>query len=448
MIEDFLDTTEEPHPITKEPNNDPYGFDVYTERKSHDGGVRRSVNPARVSANRSTKKESPSSLRKNGSRVSGFVQTIQELSPLVHLAHIQMESEFNIPEYEDNLTSLIKAQNSLLTDVCNRIGLNSDDVGDRFLVGQLSMRISRVILRLRGLPSTVIQDSINVALNELERWTNQKASSIREMINERSASSDILVNVKLGLFAPTIRLYGVFEKWGLGSWRDKHAGWLMDLAVDFARDLSFNWDKNTNFRDKQSLFQGVLENCADLVIDVYEDYLKKMIKKTVIADYSVEHNGLAKFYAAFDSMDMGYRSHSEYNEAWLFQKMGIKKEAMLIRYMPVNLEEIEIFFLEKLIVSKVDKMFADAWLKSSKSMLDMLEKMSDDEKSEYFSSEEGSKPMSLERFEVEHEKTRPLDIEIFTFGDINLQEVAQLARKLLAELWGISDAFCKISKNA
>jgi hypothetical protein len=93
-------------------------------------------------------------------------------------------------------------------------------------------------------------------------------------------------------------------------------------------------------------------------------------------------------------------------------------------------------------------MFADAWLKSSKSMFDMLDKMSDDEKNAYLSSEEGSRPMSLERFEIEHEKTRPLDIEIFTFGDINLQEVAQLARKLLAELWGISDAFCKISKNA
>lgn len=447
MIDDFLDT-EEPHPITRDTRDqNPYGFDVFTERM-HDNGLRRSSNPARVSAARPGRKESPSSARKNGTRVSGFVQTIQELSPLVHMAHLQLENDFSVSEYEDNLSALIRVQNSLLTDVCNRIGLNGDDVGDRFLVGQLSMRISKVILRLRGLPSTVLQDSINVALKELEQWTQQKASAIREIINEKNVSSDILVNVKLGLFGPTIRLYGVFEKWGMGGWRDKHAGWLMDLAVDFAKDMSFNWDRNAVFRDKQSLFQGVLENCADLVIDVYEDNLKRIIKKTAVSDYSSEHGGLGKFYEAFSSMDMGYKSHPEFNEAWLLQKMNAKKEAMLLRYMPVNLEEIEIFFLEKLIVSKIDKMFADAWLKSAKVMYEMVENMDDEARTAFLESEEGSRPMSLERFEVEHEKSRPLDIELFSFGDINLQDVAQLAKKLLAELWGISDAFCKISKKS
>ena len=142
-------------------------------------------------------------------------------------------------------------------DVSDRIGLNSDDVGDRFLVGHLSMKISKVFYSLKELPNTIVNESVNLALTELDRWISERGMSIREMINE-NVSSDILVNVKLGLFSPTIRLYGLFEKWSIGSWREKHAIWMMDLAVDFARDISFNWDKKANFRDKQSLFQGVL----------------------------------------------------------------------------------------------------------------------------------------------------------------------------------------------
>lgn len=442
MIDDYLDT-EDPHPITRAEN--PYGFDEYTNRQLE--SPRRPGNPARVSASRAGKRDSPSSARKNGARVSGFVQSIQELSPLVHLAQIQIENEFTLEEYEENLSSLIRVQHAVLGDICNRIGLNSDDIGDRFLVGQLSMRISKVIYRLRALPSTVVKDCIHVAYKELDRWTQQNATAIREIINERNISSDIVVNVKLGLFSPTIRLYGLFEKWGIGSWKDKHAGWLMDLAVDFARDLSFNWDKQAIFKDKQTLFQGVLENCADLVIDVYEDYLRRSLKARAIADYSSENDELGKFYQALENMDMGYMSHEELNIGWLKPKMISRKDGMLIRYMPVNLEQIEIFFLEKVIVSKVDAMFADAWLAAAKKKVDHYLSLSEEDQIKYSEDEDNNKPMSLDLFDKELEEIRPQDIELFTFADINLQDIAQSARKMLAELWGISDAFCKISKN-
>lgn len=439
MIDDFYDS-EEPHPITK---GDPYGFDEFSERQRD---VVRRTNPAKVSAARQSKRDAPSS-RRNGARVSGFVQCIQELSPLVHLSHLQIDGEFTLEEYEENLTGLIRSQQSVLNDVCSRLGLNAEDLGDRFLVGQLSMRISRVMHRLRSLPSTTVKDCINVALKELEKWTQQNSGSIRDIANDKSLSSDIVVNVKLSLFAPSIRLYGVFEKWGMGSWKDKHAGWLMDLAVDFARDLSFNWDKNANFRDKQALFQGVLENCADLVIDVYEDYLRKTVKDRALADYSAENDGLGMFYKSFEEMSMGYKEHAEINEAWLRQKISVKKEGMLIRYMPINLEQVEIFFLEKIIVTKIDSMFSEAWMNAAKLLSDKFAAMTEEDQEKYFEIEENNAPMSLDLFDKELEAIRPQDIEIFTFGDINLQDIAQLARKMLAELWGISDAFCKISKN-
>ena len=103
---------------------------------------------------------------------------------------------------------------------------------------------------------------------------------------------------------------------------------------------------------------------------------------------------------------------------------------------------------EKLLISKIDEILAEVWINSCRATIENLQNMPDEERDEFLSSDAGGRPMSLDTFDDELEKSRPAKIELVTFNDINLQEVAQVSRKLLAEMWGISDAFCKISKTA
>lgn len=443
-MDEFFDS-EDPHPITGDES--PYHFDDFPSPRLSQS--RKSVPPKQASPVTKRKSEgvTTSSPRRNNQRLIGFIQTLQEVSPLIHLAHHQIEGEFESSQYEDGFRLLIKNHQTLLNDVCDRIGLSQEDLGDRFLVSQLATRISKIVFSLRDLPTSTIYDSVGISISILDKWIGDNSNLIREMIvQEKGKSSDILVNVKLGLFSPTIKLYGLFEKWSIGSWRDKHASWMMDLSVDLAKDVSFNWDKNANFREKHDLFQGVLELCADLVIDTYEDSVRNTIKLIVEEEYSFEHDGLNKFYMAFEKMNVGYKDHDLLNEKWLINRLKIKKDSMLIHYMPVSLTDNENYFVEKFIAVKIDELFSEAWINATQGFYELVANMNDSERDSFLSSEEASKPMPYELFEKELEKIRPRNFELIS-QNIDLQKIAQKSRKQMSEMWGISDAFCKISKN-
>ncbi|MFK4132083.1 hypothetical protein ACI2KR_07270 [Pseudomonas luteola] len=444
MADDFFDY-EDPHPVTEEER--PYSFDDFPGAKNPNTKKPVSGRQAYVNRKQAQGSATSSVSRRNDQKMQRFVQTFQEMSPLIDVAYAQLQGDFEAKAYEEGFSSLLKSHQVLLADVCDRIGLNPDDLGDRFLVSQLSMRVSKVVSRLKDLSTTTVYESVGLAIKELDKWISTNKNLIREMIvNEKGKSSDILVNVKLGLFAPTIRLYGLFEKWGVGSWREKHASWMMDLAVDFAKDISFNWDKNAVFREKQDLFQGVLENCADLVIDMYENQIRKIIKETVVCAFDFETNGLGSFTKSFDLMDMGYKQHAEFNEAWLINKVNIKKETMLLNYLPISLSDGELYLVEKFIITRIDDLLSQAWMSASKEYFKKVADMDDEQRDEFLQSPEGSKPMPYELFEEELEKIRPASLEIVS-QNLNLQAVAQDSRRLLAELWGVSDAFCKISRS-
>jgi hypothetical protein len=442
-MDEFFDS-EDPHPITADEN--PYPFDEFPvprQTQSRKPFAQKNVGPPKRKADGVV--SSPP--RKNSQRIDLFMQTLQEVSPLIHLSHHHVEGEFDSAQYEEGLGTLLKSHQVLLGEVCDRIGLSQEDSGDKYLVSQLAVRISKVVYGLKSLPTNIVYASVGTAIGVLDTWISENSNFIRELIvQDRRKSSDVLVNVKLSLFSPTIKLYGLFEKWNVGSWRDKHASWMMDLAVEFAKDISFNWDKRTHFKEKQDLFQGVLELCADLVIDIYEENVRLTIKQIVEEEYSFEHDGLKRFTASFEQMDVGYKNHESINETWLMNRMRMRKDAMLLHYSPVSLTDNENYFVEKLLIVKIDELFSQAWMSATKGYYEFVSNMSEDQRDAFLGSDEGSKPMPFDLFEAELEKIRPRQFEIVS-QNINLQEVAHKSRRLLAEMWGISDAFCKISRG-
>jgi hypothetical protein len=442
-MDEFFDS-EDPHPITADEN--PYPFDSFPTPRATQS--RKAVTSKQAPAPNKRRADGAvtSSPRKNTQKIDLFTQTLHEIGPLIHLSLQHSDGEIDVAAHEEGLGVLLKSHQNLLSEVCDRIGLSQEDIGDKYLVSALAVRISKIVYGLKSLPSNVIYASVGTAIGVLDGWISENSNLIRELIlREKHRSADVLVNVKLALFSPTIRLYGLFEKWRVGPWRDKHASWMMDLSVDFAKDISFNWDKRANFKEKQDLFQGVLEMCADLVIDTYEEYVRLTIKQTVEEEYSFEHDGLKRFSQAFDQMDVGYKDHEVINQTWLVNKVRMKKEAMLLHYSPVSLLDNENYFVEKLLVIKIDDLIAQAWVSATKAFFSKVASMSEEERDVFLASEEASKPMPFDLFEEELEKIRPRQFDIVS-QNINLQEVAQKSRKLLAEMWGISDAFCKISR--
>lgn len=379
--------------------------------------------------------------RSSGKRkVISFLWGAKELSPIIS----KTISDNGTLDY-DKIAQQVKAQESLLDDVIEGLG-GSGTHNETF-----QLRAGIASSQLVSTHNNISPDSLSRCIALLSQANDHKSDLI-EQIDMGVFSSDALVNIKLQLLPGLYDFYSsITTLTNDRSIAEEYTSWLSNSATELAKDVSFNWDKKSSYRDRETLFVCMLPTCIDICISAFYEYLAKFNGASrIINDDAPINVKFPLLHGVIHDLDMGYEAHPEKDMSWLESTLlSILNDRIPIIKIPKS-QEMYYNRIMGSIISDIDSIASECWKKEAEYLINKIQKeisdLSDDE-AEAIMMEKYSDPMSLEGFTSALIAKLDRWPGIINPIDTDLNHVSNIAEQKMAALWGLTEAVCQIRSD-
>lgn len=392
------------------------------------------------------KKEATKSHKNRLSLIKQFVQAFNEISPLVDVVSFEKSSETN---FKTEVTQLFGLQSFIVNLIGGEWELDGENINDKYILSIIAKQTSELI-RSGFISEQSEKERIIGILDCIDEFITERPY-IGQLIDNNQLSEDILVNVKTALFPSSLKFHRLLEGLAVSEGDIyKWVKWHHKLTVNLAKDLAFNWDKSSSFKDRERLFESSLIHCAEIAQDVWESNFIGKLKTTLTSldDVSLWSH-LSAFEKAVENCDMGYLNHDVYSMDWLKSQVCQHIVSKSNQLKSLDISKIDSYKLQMYFVDCFCQQAAISWSTASDKAIaeisGMLESMSEEEQATWMN-EEGSKPMPLSKMYAELDAQ--ISKSVFSNHiDLDEQVLLKNAKSKLAMLWGLSDAVCKIKRR-
>ncbi|MEZ8292789.1 hypothetical protein AB6D11_02930 [Vibrio splendidus] len=400
---------------------------------------------AQVQSGNKARKEAKRLIQKRQRRLSDFVSTAKEVSPIFVIASANVRSK---EELENNLVSYFGIQNKAKDYVIEKLEV-TPDISSPETMHQLGESVS-ILLREGYLTHDNYHDKIDL-LNEFLSSKQLSDSRVPNLIRTNRVSSDILVNIRAAIFPWCVRLQSVLERLTIDpKTMNNHMEWFHDTSVMLATDVAFNWDKEAMFKEREFLFVNMLGLCAEKTFSTWvTGYFNRFGNGTVVAEATNAKNHqhliekLPKSLNAINKNSMGYTNHPIKNMEWLSSSLSQALCSTLSCWDIRDLPQQQKVRYQAFIASKFDHYLSEVWTRMSKAMLDDIEKIPKNKRLEYLKKKSEEPPqisVILQEVNIHIEKSLELKMNEPLFEN----ELLADAKQRIASLWGFSNTICKV----
>lgn len=372
-------------------------------------------------------------------RARSFVECFDEVAPLA----------LN-PDSSDIISSLSQRADTLYRftrELSSRLELDDTDLSDRYVIRRIAIQLSR-------LTPSLIQAGISV--DDLYGTMQGIHAGVAndddlDLIGRADRSEDDLVNIRLGLLRPTLRLLQLAGLPGLPeSTKDQAAGWLNTQAVALAQDLAVNWDKHATLHDREFIFAAAIELCGLICVEAWSEALVEQLNNRLLP--SIDPESLWAYApmtrAAISERSMGHEDHPDASLS-LLKTAFCSLWSEYIKAGPW--EAIEHGPLKaacrNAAMSALDQHTAFAWNDAADSVYTKVAGFSEEEFEKWAKSDEGSKPMAFSAFVEQFTKTHDEFEFLLSAVNIDYEGLSRATKSKLAIAWGYSNAVCELKPN-
>lgn len=376
-------------------------------------------------------------------KMGTFLQSLREVQPLIESAK---KMALTHGDFRIQLARLFHQQRSIIKVLTDAWSISPEDLADAIVFAKISRASSRVLSLSHSDDPVDVSRVENIA--KLLTVLNQERRELGELIQENTVSSDILVNVKIVLLSGAMRLQRILSGMGIDySSSIEHLRWFHQATVILGKDIAFNWDKNSQFKDREVLFQEVVGFCSEMVIDSWLDAASKNIELDKnIMQYQNKQRYWSKFKDALIDNHMGHADHDDHSMDSLISSVSKILDGKLSLFNLSQIPDDKRMLFEIAIVAKIDELAVKSWASASQKIIDMVNSMTEEQFQEWKKTD-GDKPMPIENFVSE------LDIlmsEEKNFIKISKQQnidAEKTSKQQLSVLWGLSDAVCRVKST-
>lgn len=387
-------------------------------------------------------KDSETQIRRK--KMGTFLQSLREVHPMIESAK---RMALTHGDFRIQLARLFHQQKSVVSVLADSWSISPDDLADAIVFAKLS-RASSNILSLGHNDSEVDLTRVNDIANFLSVMNGERRE-LGELIQDNTVSSDILVNVKIVLLSGAIRLQKILT--GLGVDYDtsvEHLRWFHQASVVLGKDIAFNWDKDSQFKDREVLFQEVIGFCADMVIDSWLDAASKSIQLNEDAmKYQNRSRSWQKTRASITELSMGYEKYKEMSLEQAISSVEQILERKLSSYNLSLVPDDKRSIFEIGLVSAIDALAAKAWSDAAAKIIANLKSLSKEELQEWRKSDDGQRPMPIEKFTIELDLLLSAEKNLIKLSKQQNIDAEKISKQKLSVLWGLSDAVCRVKTS-
>lgn len=378
---------------------------------------------------------------KRRSRINGFLYAFKEVSNIINTAFSSDDDN-----KKEQLIRLYSAQRKVTNIFLGEWNLSREDSADTYVISNISGLIGSIIQK-----NDAAQDYSSEVIAEIAKKITKNTTSsegLTSLIIENMISSDVIVNVKAALLIPAMRMSTMLYQLRIDEASEReHLMWLHKTSVILAKDLAFNWDKESLFKDREALFQTVLPQCSMMVFDIWKDAICSIIKNKSVIGRDNVFDFMPMLSKEISNLDMGYASHEEFNMEWLLNRISDDVWSSVSGISISNLNDSKNNNIQAMIVASLDYEYAETWKRNATKEIDdvseLISKMSEDEIDDW-EENEGSKPMNIDCFIGELQRKIDEKKSLILISKVDLKILEDEAKKRLALLWGLSDAVFKL----
>lgn len=381
-------------------------------------------------------------IKKRNAKIRDFVNTVIEVNSIVSIAFTKNLDDDDIAK---STLAYLKLQERVKKTVL-----------DKFLIDKYDKELKRSGLFLGSEISNLIANGTIRGHNEkklgeiVDLITEVNASSIviRDVYSDINISSDTLVNIKCSIFPFAIKMEQILHELG-ASQQEKliQIQWFHSTSLSLAKDIAFNWDKHSGFREREVLFENMLKFCCGGVYETWIEMINDYFNMDYIhLDEETITKSCHKLFEKIDEQSMGYNDHPDMNIEWLKQKIS-KYIYEIIESKRINLLSPKmngIYF--NFILNKLNKTLPDMWEKECESFIERITNLTEEERKEWLSSSDGQRPMPIDNLQNRINQFISIDLPKEIKFDLNNDNLENSAARRFAMLWGMSNAICKTKK--
>lgn len=386
-------------------------------------------------------------------RIMGFIYAARELQPLIFELGEKAQSDSEGCMIE--LTELLQKHNRSLEMLIDYFNLDQSVPSDSILITLLGTELSKLEKSFNfpdGASSLMKEIAATLTTNTVKR------KDLSELQKDIAFDADIVACVKTSLFRSSFEFSTVLDALkATDREKSEWQAWFHSTAVALGKDVAFNFDQHGTFRDREILFRECLPICTELALKAWKSHFLDALR-VKLSDgtslYGIDPSSLVDrmptLIEALDTHNMGYKHHKTTNIEWLKKQIGYSIFGICESY------DLQIFNAEanrdikSLILSRLEISARDAWLSASKrTIVDIQNKiasMSMEEK-ELWKQKEGANPMPFSVFKEDFKDAWNSAQSLISSVNIDEAELTKKTRASLAQLWGYSDAFCRIKRT-
>ncbi len=382
-------------------------------------------------------------IKRRSAKIRSFVNTIAEVSGLIDVAFSYSDKNGDSIK---SATAYLKLQEKVKKTIFDKLLIDEFDKEIKRSGYFLGREISKMIYNgeLRG------HDEKKLGLlADIITEVNSTSAVMRDLYEDVNISSDTLVNIKCSIFPFAIKIEQILHDIGMKQ-HDKliQIQWFHSMSLSLAKDVAFNWDKHSGFREREIIFENMLKHCCEIVYTTWVEMIVEQFRSDFILlnPESVIDN-IPKLIGKIESQSMGYLDHPIYNLEWL------KSEISKYLHQIVSSKKVKLLSNKNngiyfgCIIKMIDQKSVEIWDDESKIFFDKFNSLSSSEQREWLKSEDGQKPMSIEGvkkklyYYIFSELPKELDLKLEN------EELERSAARRFALLWGMSNAICKTKSN-
>lgn len=373
------------------------------------------------------------------SKMYSFVNGAKEVASIIE----KLNDSRNI-NYEEVAES-IRLNNEKIDKLKNVILEGSESVTDESLL--------RMSIATSGIISSNLSSSEMESLVKVIRDNSVQSSIVIESLESGMFSNDAIVNIQLQLIPPVSQFSKSISTFIPNNKTvNEIVSWATHCAIELAKDIAFNWDKRSAYRDRETLFVMMLPTCLSICESAFFEHITRPVNRSLLYNVECDLGDLfPQLSDTLDEMDMGYATSDDVQMKKLkFRLNSIMNNAIPTAHLPKHLSEFEnkIFTLS---INMLDKMSAESWGEAANNMIDKIKaevEYLDEREAQDLIDRKYSDPMPLKCFtDIFEQKIETWEGPI-KLGDLSIEELTSLSHKKMASLWGLTEALCQIRSKS
>lgn len=377
-------------------------------------------------------------------KIRNFINKASEVKNLVKVS--DNVSSNNEEMFYKNAAAYFKLQEKVKSTIL-----------ELFLIDEFDNELKRSGYALGEMVGSLIEEGV-IRSHDKERLSdivdiivevNSSSPVMSDLYEESRVSSDTLVNIKCSIMPYAMRMEQILHEMNMNQ-SDKlsQIRWLHTKSIGLAKDIAFNWDKHSGFREREVIFENMLKHCCEIVYKTWIDIVIMEMKSdyTNIDKESVLKR-LPKFKEAVQKKHMGYALHKELSFDWLDEQIYSAVYSYLDSSKISLFSNKENGIYASFILINLDEKLAEIWNTESTKHIENFSKMSKEERDAWAKSKDANKPMPIDAIidsiGTYFKEELPSKINIKSKDEIKEKS----ANRRFALLWGMSNAICQKKDN-